>query len=186
VRAHRPGEVALARCGAWTALGMPHGVAIVAPDGALRVLEAEVREPVLGGSAPDDAYRLVCRDDGADVLAIDRRGRVLRWSCDSGGCGEEQLVARGAAALDAAHAAGTTLVAWTGDATHPQVRVARIRGAVVGGAEVPAPCWDEGVGLCGRPTVVAQGPRLLVGAREQGDLLVLELADTGFERLPGL
>ncbi|AKF06920.1 hypothetical protein [Sandaracinus amylolyticus] len=188
-----PRQVALARCGAWTAVAMPDGVVVLDGARALAPITQALREPVLGASREDDAVRIACHDEGADLLAIDRRRRVLRWACTTEGCGEPQVVAEGASQMDAAHGGGTTLVAWTGNAQRPQVRVARVRGDVIGAPEVPAPCWagpsgGVGEGLCGPPTVVAEGERVLVTARDPqlGDLLVLELADVGFARLPGL
>jgi hypothetical protein len=184
----RQGEAVLARCGAWTALGMPHGVAVIAPGGVLgTTLARELREPVLGAAPGDDAIRLVCTDQGADVIALDRRRRVVRWACTPDRCADEpDVLAEGALAFDAAHAAGVTLVAWSGGVQHPQIRVRRVRGDVIGAPEVPAPCWDSGQGMCGAPIVVAEGAHLLVVAREGADLRVLEMAESGWRRLPRL
>jgi hypothetical protein len=184
----RRGELALARCGAWTAVAMVHGVAVIAPGAAFQTtLVRELREPVLGSAPSDDAMRLVCTDTGAEVIALDRRRRLLRWRCATEACQREpDLLAEEALGFDAAHASGVTVAAWTGDAHHPQIRLRRLRGEWIGEPEVPAPCWDSGQGYCGDPIAVAEGGRLLVIARENGDLLVLELADGGWRRLLGL
>jgi hypothetical protein len=192
-RIPRPGEALIARCGAaWTAVALRDGVAVIAPGASeASIVARDLREPVRGASPTDDAMQLVCTEDGVDVIALDREHRVLRWACTASACAEAQVVARGATQFAAAHAAGTTLVAWTGDVAHPQVRVARVRGEVIGGSEVPGPCWagvsgDAGSGMCGAPFVVAEGERLLVATREHADLLVLELAEIGFRRLARL
>jgi hypothetical protein len=187
-RAPRTGEALLTRCGAWTALAMPHGIWVMRAERGLHFhLSRALREPVLGAGPEDDAMRLVCREDGVDVLALDRERALVRWACDDVGCeAAPDLLARGARAFDAAHAGGVTAVAWSGDVQHPQIRVRRVRGDVIGAPEVPAPCWDEGLGMCGNPYVVAEGAHLLVAAREQADLLVLEMAETGWRRLEGL
>lgn len=188
-----PRQVSLGRCGTWTAVATPEGVTMLDGARALAPIAQALREPVLGASREDDAVRIACHSEGVDVLAIDRRRRVLRWTCSAAGCGGASVVAQGASQMDAAHGGGTTLVAWTGDAGRPQIRVARVRGDVIGAPEVPAPCWASesggvGEGFCGAPTVVAEGERVLVAARDRprGDLLVLELGEVGFRRLPGL
>lgn len=43
----------------------------------------------------------------------------------------------------------------------------------------PAACWDDGTGFCGEPYLDARNGRILLGARDGGDLLVVESTDAG-------
>jgi hypothetical protein len=53
---------------------------------------------------------------------------------------------------------------------------------------VPAACWAPRGGLCGTPVLARVGQRLLLGAREGTDLMLLESPDDGasWEPLRGL
>jgi hypothetical protein len=181
------GQTVIVPCGAWSVVATLDGVAAVMPDSLVVAhFVLQLRPPVLGADAGDDAIACTPTSDGVDVVALGRDHALVRWACSVAGCGESQTVATEAHHFSVGHASGTTLVAWSGDRAHPQVRVARLRGPSVGPVEIPSPCWDTGEGLCGSPLVLTGDGRLLVGARAGAELLLVELTPTGFSRLPGL
>jgi hypothetical protein len=84
------------------------------------------------------------------------------------------------ASFDAVRASGDAVLAYS-MIEEPQLRVARLSasGQVRGPATTPAACWDPTGGMCGQPTLAADSGRLLLGARDGTDLLVLESDDGG-------
>ncbi len=181
-----PRHVALSQCGGWISVATPEGISLVHRGTAIAPIVRPLREPLLGASNVDDSVRLVCHGESVDVVAIDRRRHVVRFLCDPSGCAEPDSIAAGASQMSAVRGADATIVAWTGDAEHPQIHLARIRGSAVGAPVVPAPCWDSGQGMCGAPHLVVEGERVLLAARENADLMVLEVDSDGFRPLPGL
>jgi hypothetical protein len=81
-------------------------------------------------------------------------------------------------------------VAFAGAKNTAQIRLQTldVRGQLLGTERVPAACWAPRGGLCGTPTLQRVGQRLLLGAREGTDLMLLESADLGesWEPLRGL
>lgn len=144
------------------------------------------REP-----ARDRVVRLCGVANGALLVALDRSDRLHVVRCLDGEptCHVEPIAhaVRSFAAL--AHGAHLT-VAYAGDGEASQVRVrtAPVSSADRGEEQVPAICWSDARGLCGAPSLAYVGGRLLLGAREGTDLMLLESADDGksWQPLKGL
>lgn len=124
----------------------------------------------------------VLRDDkeGLSVLACDRESN----SCRS------HALANGVYSFAALSLGERVLVAYAGSRNTAQIRVQTLdaRGQTRLAERIPAACWAPTGGLCGTPLLERVGSRLLLGAREGTDMLVLESADDGasWEPLRGL
>lgn len=180
-------QVALSQCDAWISVATPGGIVLVHGGVPMqRPIVRALREPLLGSSDVDDSVRMVCHEGGVDVVAIDRRRNVLCFRCAPEGCAGPETIAEGASQVSAVRGSDETVVAWTGDAEHPQIHVVRVEERFISVPEIPAPCWDSGQGMCGAPYLVVEGRRVLIAARESSDLRVLEVVPDGFRPLPGL
>lgn len=73
------------------------------------------------------------------------------------------------------------LVAYSESVERPQIFVRRLDVARSALYEpvVPAACWEGGRGLCGEPLLAQLGGRVVLGASEGAELLLLESADEG-------
>jgi hypothetical protein len=141
--------------------------------------------------ANDEAADRVVRVCGfaghAVAVAQDRQGALSLVQCSRGGRACRQTVlARGVRSFTALAAEGGVLVAYAGEGEFRQVRLRRVQLAHPERAreEVPAVCWSDDRGLCGTPILARLGQRVLLGAREGGDLMLLESDGKGTRFLP--
>jgi hypothetical protein len=133
-----------------------------------------------------DSVALAC-DEAHLVLAgltADRTLVTLR--CDGESCNVPHSVARTVSEFALALGAGESVVGYT-LVDDPRIRIDSLRDDKPP-ALLPAACWDPSGGMCGRPSLLYDGTRLLVGAREGADLLMIESEDGGhsFRAMGGL
>jgi hypothetical protein len=134
--------------------------------------------------AAHDRVRSVCtRAGGPLALVRDAKDNLLAISCegDPAAACQSRVVAGGVQTFAALALEGQVLVAYAGAKNMAQLRVQRLAegGESRGPERVPAPCWAPAGGLCGTPLLEQVGARILLGAREGTDVLVLESADQG-------
>ena len=158
-------------------------------DEAITIVHDDGRRAVLP-VAPDGSLRAVAGSIaiGAVVLGRDRMLHAIRCAPACGGWIE---VARGVHAFDVVALGDALVVAY----------VHRVRGAqivrriddVVGAPTRPGACFREGellaepTGMCGAPLLAASHDRVIVGARDGEDVLVVESSDgREFAPLQGL
>jgi hypothetical protein len=156
----------------------------VASDGQLRSLLAPA--PIALGDVlhPEDAghdrLRMLCRSSHMTLVAATRERALVAFACDAEQCEQSPPLAQDVAALDATTLGEDTLIAYS-RSTQPQLALLRLdaHAQALGASRTPAACWDPPGGMCGQPTLVADGSRLLLCARDGSDLLALESEDGG-------
>ncbi len=129
-----------------------------------------------------DRIRLLCNDDHAVVLTLDAARSLSAQACDNEmQCTPAREVGRDTSTYDALLRADDLIVATAGDTDHAQTQVRTFDALLVptGPAQTPAPCWQPAEGMCGQPTLIQDARRVLLAAREQSDLLVIESLDSG-------
>jgi hypothetical protein len=139
----------------------------------------------------DRVVRLCGYDDRAVVVAHDRRGQLWVVQCQVGEASCRHDVLARAVRNFAVLAAGEQLiVAYAGEGESIQVRVRSVALDAIGEGDeqVPAVCWSDDRGLCGAPMLARLGQRILLGAREGADLMLLEsdVLGTRWSALEGL
>ena len=169
----------------WLLLGTEKALQIMAigPD-ATRTepqrVELALDNPLHVSDPAGDRLRLLCSDEQIDLLGIARDRSLAHLRCGPEACETLPPIARNVGHFDAAPRKGGLLVAYT-RGTEPLILVARVNtaGAVEGEPASPAACWDPTRGMCGAPTLVSDGTRILLGARDGSDLLAIESEDGG-------
>jgi len=73
------------------------------------------------------------------------------------------------------------IIAFSGDASTPQmfVRTLDVAQGTLSEPRIPGTCWASSRGMCGRPILARLGARVVLGARQGTDLVLLESADEG-------
>lgn len=123
----------------------------------------------------------------AVALVHDRKGALSLVQCARGGLACRQTVlARAVHAFASLATDGRLIVAYAGAGESRQVRVQSVRLDAPESANevVPSVCWSDDRGLCGPPMLARLGRRVLLGAREGGDLMLLESNDNGAHFAP--
>ena len=170
-------------------------LASLAADGALYVWPAQpigMHKVVDERDPAHDRVRNLCvprgrafavlRDDKEGLIALecDRESKVCR----------SHTIANGVYSFAAITVGERILVAYAGARNMAQLRVQTLdaRGQTRLAERIPAACWAPSGGLCGTPLLERVGSRLLLGAREGTDMLMLESPDDGasWEPLRGL
>lgn len=129
---------------------------------------------------PQRPPELACGEAGATVVTPAAHGLTLR-RCDEDVRCEATRPLRGEIHTFATvREGGTTAVAFAG-APRRQMWVATWSDGEPEptSPRVVAPCFGEAGGLCGTPRFAARSGRILLAAREDGDLLVVESTDGG-------
>ncbi len=178
------------------ACGEQNGLGYVAGDGSAvvlgRVAERGVRRfapialatrEVIHEHDPrlDRVVRL-CREQGAlSVVHTSDNDLIAVWCKDSESTCHALNVAKGVrsfAALSSEHGA---LIAFSGDTDTPQifVRSLDVSQGTLSGERIPGTCWASSRGMCGPPILERLGARVVLGARQGTDLILLESADEG-------
>ena len=136
-----------------------------------------------------DGVALHCQPDAVTVFARDSDGSLRRARCTADACAVGEPIASDIAGFAITQTQGGEVVATTG-LTRTGIAVYRLdaQGNVTAPPVAPAPCWDPTGGMCGQPTLVFAGKRLLLAARDGADLLTLESNDGGasWQRMSGL
>jgi hypothetical protein len=136
-----------------------------------------------------DGIMLHCDPNVLTLYARDTEATLRRARCDARACSVGEPIANDVAGFTATQASTGEVVATTG-LRRQGIAVHRLdaNGAPAAPPVAPAPCWDPTGGMCGQPTLVVAGKRLLLGARDGSDLLTLESKDGGasWQRMSGL
>ena len=129
-----------------------------------------------------DRVQRLCRNEGALAVVLTTESELLVvWCEDSEPSCRSLSVSKGVSSFAALSDPQGVLLAYAGDADAPQIFVRRLdlrRGALTP-ARIAAPCWASSRGLCGQPILERLGARVLLGARQGTDLLLLESGDEG-------
>jgi hypothetical protein len=124
----------------------------------------------------------ICSSTGPLALVLDAAQRLNLVRCDArdSTCQVDVLAEsiRHVAALDLTR---VVLVAFAGDADQAQIRVLRLdaQGKPLGTEQIPGGCWAPRGGMCDQPLLARIGNRVVLGAREETDLMALESPDLG-------
>lgn len=176
VELESPGSrVVVASCGdaddGWVALASQRGVRVARTGSEIVSIDVD------GAISPPEpgAIALACDEEGADVLML-REGELSRAVCGSEGCAPPERIVAGVDRFDAVRFGGALLVAFSSGGPNGPVRVARVQGGSVA-VGVPSPCWEPADGLCGAPRLAADDARVVLVARDGGDLRVLASED---------
>lgn len=172
------------------------GIGYVTGDGATlvlgRVTETARRafEPVAVATrdvihdtdpGQDRVVRL-CRKDGALSVVHTSDDELIAVFCADGEANCRSLsVAKDVRSFAALASAQGAIIAFSGDSTTPQmfVRTLDVARATLSEARIPSACWASSRGMCGRPILARLGARVVLGARQGTDLVLLESADEG-------
>ena len=138
-----------------------------------------------------DRVRLVCAGEGRTLLLVrDAKDTLRALACAPSQPCSESVIAGAVQSFTVQALEDRVLVAFAGAKRTAQIRLVTldVRGQVSLAERVPAACWDPRGGLCGTPTLQRVGQRVLLGAREGTDLMLIESADQGasWEPLRGL
>jgi hypothetical protein len=138
-----------------------------------------------------DQLRLLCAAAAAQLLVLDVNATLWLTTCSrDAACAPAIRIAEQVSTFDAIGLEKHTVIAFSGAGSASAIRILRVSsdGKASGPAVVPAACWNPSEGMCGLPSLAQEGQRLLLAARENSDLLVLESNDAGahFTTLSGL
>lgn len=171
------------RKGAWVLYGRgaKASLARLTAEGQARAVD----DPLPANARPD-RLSLACNEAGVTIVQPEEdTPRIAWWRCDADGCDALPPIAARARHVQAIREGDTTVVAFA-EGRNAQVRVVVMND----GATAPtppqavAPCFGDDGGHCGRPVLTARNGRILVGARDGSDLLVVETVDGGRTWLP--
>ena len=129
-----------------------------------------------------DRVKTLCVPAGSVSFARDDNDELWAIHCADGEprCARARVAEHvtSFAALDAGHA---LLLAFAGSEQRAQIRVQRFdyAGKALDEPRLPSACWDPRGGMCDQPRLHKLGARVLLSARDQTDLLVLESPDEG-------
>jgi hypothetical protein len=184
------GSVWLQTCvhreGVWVVFGQGDALAAVQ-------LANQEEEPPVPPSRPAPLSQfggppssLAC--DGARLHAVRLRpsgdGLVVA-SCAPSECQVPVAVDAPARHVAAVREGEVTVVAFAAGARdHVQVGVLTDDGGLQGPPRVVAPCFGSDGGMCGAPVLAARNGRVVLGARDGGDLLLVETVNGGRTWLP--
>ncbi len=156
------------------------GAVRVVRDGTRRVLVHDDGRRVRLDGTPEGALRAVADPRVLGAVVLDRDRRVHATRC-APACDGWREVGRGVRAFEAAALGGAILIAYVQRARGAQV-VRRLDDEL-GPPVRPGACFREGelvaepTGMCGPPLMVAGDDRVIVGARDGEDVLVVQSAD---------
>jgi len=156
------------------------GAIRVVREGTTRVLVHDDGRRARLDDTPEGALRAVADSLVLGAVVLDRERRVHAIRC-APACGAWREVGRGVRAFEAAALHGAILIATVQRARGAQV-VRRLDDDL-GPPVRPGACFREGelvaepTGMCGTPLMVAADDRVIVGARDGEDVLVVESRD---------
>jgi hypothetical protein len=169
-------------------------VATIKPDRSVQVwptLALGLSDVVHERDPNHDRVQVICTDDKRVVLfARDPHDVLLAVTCAPGAACERRALANDVQHFAAQRMEEQLWLAYAGSKNVAQIRLlgldlkAKTRVA----ERVVAACWAPQGGLCGAPVLARVGQRLLLGAREGTDLMLIESPDGGqhWEPLRGL
>ncbi|MGD8860429.1 MAG: hypothetical protein PVI30_10475 [Myxococcales bacterium] len=166
----------------WVVMGTDRALALARlAEDTIRALPAQtiaLGDPLHPSDPDKDRVRLLCEPERATLVALDAEGALSSLHCTPGTCTRGADGPTGVAAFDAATLGEVVLVAHSGK-QDPVIQVARLDpdGARLGSAAVRAACWDPSGGMCGAPTLLVDGKRVVLASRDRSDLLAIESVD---------
>jgi hypothetical protein len=166
----------------WVAVGTARSLALVrlTPDApqALPVQEIALGDPLDPSHPDEDRLRLLCEPERATLVALDPDGALSSVHCTTDACSRGADGPTDVAAFDAVRLGETLLVAYSGK-HDPVIQVLRLGpdGTRQGSSAVRAACWAPSGGMCGTPTLLVDGKRVVLASRDQSDLLAIESVD---------
>lgn len=144
--------------------------------------EHAAEHPIHATDPARDAVQVRCDGATSALLVLGRDGELRAVLCEDARC-ETRSLARGVDAFSAVLArgpGGTRLLAATSAKLDPSIAITAFRlGAEPEPPRVLAGCWEPAAGLCGAPTLAADGAHVVLAARERADLRALESRDAG-------
>jgi hypothetical protein len=172
--------------GAWVVFGQGDASAAVHLPHEEEEPPAPLTRPASLSQLGGRPSSLAC--DGARLHAIrlrpDGDGLVVA-SCTASECQAPVAVDEPARHAAAVREGEVTVVAFAaGERDHVRVGVVTEGGALEGPPRVVAPCFGSDGGMCGAPVLAARNGRVVLGARDGGDLLLVETVDGGRTWLP--
>jgi hypothetical protein len=179
-------QTCLHREGVWVVFGQRDASATVhlgkEEEGPPALLARPMPLSQLGG--PPSA--LAC--DGARLHATRLRPGgegLFVASCTASDCQAPVVVDEPARHAAAVREGEVTVLAFAaGERDHVRVGVLTDDGGLRGPPRVVAPCFGSDGGMCGAPVLAARNGRVVLGARDGGDLLLVETVDGGRTWLP--
>lgn len=176
-------------CGAgaarWLAYGSSEELHVARVEGSaltpLTAAAVELEQPIDPSDGARDRLLLLCTEQLARVLFVDR-GRVLREvTCTPALCGAPQELAPQVQQLSAVQRDDVSVLSYYEGPLAPTIKLLRLDavGKPLGPAVVAGSCWEPLGGLCGSSKLIGDAQRLALLTRDGPDLLVLESTNTG-------
>jgi len=170
----------------WLVHGTPSAFAVtrmdeerVAKQGA--PVELGIPPPFNEDNPDLDGIKVLCTGQDLFLVLLDREdGDLYAVSCDSSAhCNRPQKLAQEVYSFDAAVFQKRIIIAYGGEGNQAQIRVLSLdrEAKPIEPVQTPAVCWNSAEGMCGVPTLAASDKRLLLGAMDRGNLLVIESTD---------
>jgi hypothetical protein len=160
--------------------GTPAVAAVVAEPKELLSQTVALPGAIHGEDARLDRVRLICRENDAQVFWITRTLELWTSVCTGAeGCSTARSLANQVSSVAVLSVASGSVLALGNPAD--EVRVLRLdaSGNPVAAPVAPSACFEPPSGVCGTPSLVADGQRVILTARDRSDLLALESTDGG-------
>jgi hypothetical protein len=170
----------LLTCGAHQLVGDGR-VTLLASAGTVQRFETATDAPFHAASRDEDTVRVVC--DATQVAwASLADGQLVMHRCAASACETIAWPIAGVTSFDLALHEGALWAL----ASHEGSREVLVMQVGEGAPRAPAACWDSGHGFCGPARFGAGVGRLVIGARDESEVVLLVLGERGFEGIPGL
>jgi hypothetical protein len=160
---------------------------IVAPSSAQ--LDVSLRTPIDDENPARDRVQLTCDDAHAWLSFVDTSGALAVAACDASACAAPRRVADSVTSFSMqpiAERGAALLLAFSRLPPNRELRVLRLssQAAPLAAPMTPAACWEPFGGMCGVPTLLRDGQRVILAARDSADLLAIESSDGGAHFVP--
>jgi hypothetical protein len=169
----------------WLAYGSRDELHVArAQDSAVTPLTAaavELEQPIDPSDGARDQLLLLCTDQLARVLFVDRSKVLRQVTCTPALCGEPRELAPQVQQLSAVQRDDVTVLSYYEGPLSPTIKLLRLdgMGKPLAPAVVVGSCWEPLGGLCGTSKLIGDAQRLALMTRDGPDLLVLESTNTG-------
>jgi len=143
-------------------------------------IAVKLHAPLHATRPAQDRVKLRCDAATLQLVWLDDAGRLSLTRCAGpASCEAPLALAQDVRRFDAVALPDALLIARSRGGSDADVRTQRVTAGGVEPELRTAPCWDPTGGFCDLPVLVADGPRVLLVAREGTDLLVVESRDAG-------
>ena len=184
----------------WLAYGSSSELRVARADGPkvqqLTEAKVELSDPIDATDAARDKLRVLCTEQLARVLFVDRAEALHQVTCSASTCGAPSQLAPKVRQFSAVQRDDVSVIAFYESPLAPTIKLLRLeaQGRAFAPAMVVGACWEPLGGLCGTSYLTADAQRIALLTRDGPDLLVLESANTGrtwstlsgFQQRPGL